>query len=105
MEGPTQQPDCSKFAKNVLGLKVCLTHLYRMIKRRLPLVLLSLMAVVSMASAVDSPNLVIIYTDEHNFRTLGCYRDQLSDAESFIWGEGVKVDTRILIRWRGMVRF
>ena len=64
-----------------------------MIKRRLPLVLLSLFSAVQWAAAAKTPNLVVIYTDEHNFRTLGCYRDQLSDAESFIWGEGVKVDT------------
>jgi len=37
--------------------------------------------------------LVIIYTDEHNFRTLGCYREQLRPEEAYVWGEGVKVDT------------
>ena len=39
------------------------------------------------------PNLLIIHTDEHNFRTLGCYRAQLPKGQAFIWGEGVKVDT------------
>jgi len=32
-------------------------------------------------------------TDEQNYRTLGCYRDQLEESQKFIWGEGVKVDT------------
>jgi len=40
---------------------------------------------------IDKPNLVIIMTDEHNIRTLGCYRSLL--AEASIWGEGVIVDT------------
>lgn len=26
----------------------------------------------------QKPNLLIIHTDEHNFRTLGCYRELLS---------------------------
>lgn len=64
-----------------------------MIKRRLSLLILSFIVALRLAGAADSPNLVIIYTDEHNFRTLGCYRNQLSDAESFVWGDNVKVDT------------
>lgn len=39
------------------------------------------------------PNLLILHTDEHNFRTLGCYRRLLSDEQAFVWGKGVKVDT------------
>lgn len=39
------------------------------------------------------PNLLIIQTDEHNFRTLGCYRDQLSDEQALMWGEGNIVET------------
>ena len=39
------------------------------------------------------PNLLIIHTDEHNFRTLGCYRDQLSNEQGFVWGPGVEVKT------------
>lgn len=42
---------------------------------------------------VFKPNLLIIQTDEHNFRTLGCYRDQLSDEQAFMWGEGNIVET------------
>ncbi|MEN8115628.1 MAG: sulfatase [Bacteroidota bacterium] len=47
-------------------------------------------------TAVDNefkPNLLIIQTDEHNFRTLGCYRDHLSHEQAFIWGEGNNVET------------
>lgn len=45
------------------------------------------------ALAVDQPNLVVVMTDEHNFRTLGCYRDRLAEDQAFVWGKGVKVDT------------
>ncbi len=41
----------------------------------------------------QGPNLLIIHTDEHNFRTLGCYRELLSDDQAFVWGEGVRVET------------
>jgi len=39
------------------------------------------------------PNLIIVMTDEQNYRTLGCYRDRLEESQKFIWGEGVKVET------------
>ena len=39
------------------------------------------------------PNVIIIQTDEHNFRTLGCYREQLSHDQAFIWGDGNVVET------------
>ncbi|NOR75868.1 MAG: sulfatase-like hydrolase/transferase [Draconibacterium sp.] len=39
------------------------------------------------------PNLLIIQTDEHNFRTLGCYREQLSHEQAFMWGDGINVET------------
>lgn len=39
------------------------------------------------------PNLLIIHTDEHNFRTLGCYRALLRAEQAFVWGPGVKVET------------
>ena len=41
----------------------------------------------------SKPNLLIIHTDEHNFRTLGCYRKLMSEEQAFVWGKGVKVDT------------
>ena len=42
---------------------------------------------------MSKPNLLIIHTDEHNFRTLGCYRDLMTEDQAFVWGPGVKVDT------------
>ena len=39
------------------------------------------------------PNLLVVQTDEHNFRTLGCYREQLSREQAFIWGEDNFVET------------
>jgi len=39
------------------------------------------------------PNLLIIHTDEHNFRTLGCYRKLLSEDQAFVWGKDVAVET------------
>lgn len=39
------------------------------------------------------PNLIIIQTDEHNFRTLGCYRQHLEPDQAFVWGEGNYVET------------
>lgn len=34
-------------------------------------------------------NLLIIHTDEHNFRTLGCYRDTLPKKQALMWGKDV----------------
>ena len=46
------------------------------------------------ANDIDkSPNLLIIMTDEHNIRTLGCYRELMDESQAFVWGNGVKVDT------------
>lgn len=45
------------------------------------------------AKVTEKPNILIIYTDEYNFRTLGCYRKLLPDNQAFIWGEGVEVET------------
>lgn len=35
------------------------------------------------------PNLLIIHTDEHNFRTLGCYRALMSKEQALMWGDAV----------------
>ncbi len=40
-------------------------------------------------SGVGSPNLLIIHTDEHNFRTLSCYRHTLPPEQAFMWGKAV----------------
>jgi arylsulfatase A-like enzyme len=45
------------------------------------------------AARPERPNLVVIITDEHNFRTLGCYRALMGPDQAFMWGPGVKVDT------------
>ncbi|VGO16441.1 Choline-sulfatase [Pontiella desulfatans] len=47
----------------------------------------------TLAGKAKQPNLLIIHTDEHNFRTLGCYRDLMTDDQSYVWGKGVKVET------------
>ncbi len=38
-------------------------------------------------------NLLVIQTDEHNFRTLGCYRDLLPEEQALIWGKHAVVST------------
>ena len=37
----------------------------------------------------DRPNLLVIHTDEQNFRTLGCYRDLLPKDRAEMWGPTV----------------
>ncbi|TWT50056.1 sulfatase family protein [Allorhodopirellula solitaria] len=64
--------------------------------RRIALLLLCLSSVFSLASvswAGGPLNVVIIQTDEHNFRTLGCYRDTLSDEQAMPWGRNAIVET------------
>jgi len=39
------------------------------------------------------PNLLVIHTDEHNFRTLGCYRKTLPPEQAFMWGKDAVVET------------
>ena len=41
----------------------------------------------------QKPNLLIIHTDEHNFRTLGCYRELLSSEQALMWGPKAVVET------------
>ncbi|MEW4486611.1 sulfatase [Thalassoglobus sp. JC818] len=41
----------------------------------------------------DRPNVLLIITDEHNFRTLGCYRDQMPRWQGEMWGEDAVVPT------------
>ena len=35
----------------------------------------------------QKPNILWIITDEHNFRTLGCYRELLAKDQAHIWGD------------------
>ena len=41
----------------------------------------------------EKPNLIIIHTDEHNLRTLGCYREIMSDEQALMWGSEAIVET------------
>lgn len=43
--------------------------------------------------AEERPNVLIIHTDEHSFRTLGCYRAMMTEKEAEVWGEDVVVET------------
>jgi arylsulfatase A-like enzyme len=55
---------------------------------------LLLVSLANLSAATNSkPNLLVIQTDEHNFRTLGCYRALMPDDQAFVWGPGIKVDT------------
>ncbi len=45
------------------------------------------------AMAANKPNLVVIHTDEHSFRTLSCYQDLLPEEQAFVWGKGVNSTT------------
>lgn len=55
--------------------------------------LLALCMVSTLSPAADQPNVLIVITDEHNFRTLGCYRDQMSIDQAEMWGPGTIVKT------------
>lgn len=66
------------------------------------LALFSLLATASTSTSLSKqsqqPNLIVIMTDEHNFRTLGCYRDLMSDEQAYVWGKDVAVETPNLDR-------
>ncbi len=61
--------------------------------RRAPLLLGFAALAACAGAATPRPNLLVLQTDEHNFRTLGAYRALLSRAQAEPWGEGIKVDT------------
>lgn len=53
-----------------------------------------LLAFVSPSMGNDQPaNVLLIVTDEHNFRTLGCYRDTMPREQAHMWGIGAIVET------------
>ncbi|MFZ5831232.1 MAG: sulfatase [Planctomycetota bacterium] len=68
-------------------------------RRTATLVLISLASLCTLtarstaAESAERPNLLVIQTDEHNFRTLGCYRAHLPHEQAEIWGPGVIVET------------
>jgi len=41
----------------------------------------------------SQPNLLIIHTDEHNLRTIGAYRETMSDEQAYMWGKEAVVTT------------
>ena len=41
----------------------------------------------------QKPNLLIIQTDEHTFKTLSCYRKLMPKDQAFAWGAGIEVET------------
>lgn len=41
----------------------------------------------------SKPNLIIIHTDEHSFRTLSCYQKLMPEEQAFVWGKGNNVET------------
>jgi len=55
--------------------------------------IVSLISLLASTVYCDKPNLIIIMTDEHNLRTLGCYRDKMEKSQSHVWGAGVEVET------------
>ncbi len=58
-------------------------------------ILCSLLALMSFSAqcSADPLNLLIIQTDEHNFRTLGCYRKLLPTDQALMWGARAIVET------------
>lgn len=44
------------------------------------------------------PNLLIIHTDEHSFRTLSCYQKLMPENQAFVWGKGNNVQTPYIDR-------
>lgn len=61
-------------------------------KNRLDLRLLALLVFAcfcNYAQNNEKPNIVWVITDEHNFRTLGCYRDLMDENQAKQWGDKV----------------
>lgn len=61
-------------------------------KQKLTTIALSALSLTAMA-AEKQPNVLVVITDEHNFRTIGAYRDLLPKEAAEPWGAGVVVDT------------
>lgn len=62
-------------------------------KIRMLIPLVSLGTIVPVYAQQDKPNVIIIHTDEQNFRTLGCYREYLDPGQAFPWGKDNNVET------------
>lgn len=59
----------------------------------LAIIVCCLLSTLARAADQDQQNVLLIITDEHNFRTMGCYREQLSREQAEMWGPGVVVTT------------
>ncbi len=57
------------------------------------LLVLALFPCTARASSSAAPNVLLIVTDEHNFRTLGCYRESMPREQAEMWGLGATVPT------------
>jgi len=57
------------------------------------LTLPAMTALAAESSNSKRPNLLVIHTDQHNFRTLGCYRETLPPEQAFMWGKDAVVET------------
>lgn len=55
--------------------------------------IVALLFVMMGSYAKKQPNLIVIHTDEHSFRTLSCYQEIMSPEQAFVWGEGNNVKT------------
>ena len=52
----------------------------------------SLLSVAAMQAA-DKPNVILIYTDEHNFKTIEAYLPLMQEAQRHPWGDNLKLET------------
>lgn len=66
--------------------------------RTLLLAAACLFPAVATAAPKTPQNVLLIVTDEHNFRTLGCYRETLPREQAEMWGLGAVVQTPNLDR-------
>ncbi|MGY8671611.1 MAG: sulfatase-like hydrolase/transferase [Verrucomicrobiia bacterium] len=57
---------------------------------RIAIVLMALVAILPESSAAKPLNLLVIQTDEHNYRTLGCYRKLLPKSDYYYGKDVVK---------------
>ena len=62
------------------------------------LLALTLFSHTARAASDGPPNVLLIITDEHNFRTLGCYRELLPREQAEMWGPKAVVPTPHLDR-------
>lgn len=58
-------------------------------KKHLLVALLACFSLCVKGQNFKKPNLLYIITDEHNFRTIGAYRELLSKEQAFMWGNMV----------------